>query len=221
MAKARFYPKANRTAQYYGEGNYRMPGVSKLLWHTTETPGGWPGYSGGASAPTLTYDPWKHQWRQHFPIDGSSRALIDSPSTAVAENRDSVVQVEISAYCDPKLAAKYGHAVWNIDDQALNDLADFVVFLHKEWGLPLRNAPVWYPYPKSGWKDSDIRMSGPEYDKFTGILGHMHASSNFHGDPGALNVTSILARAKKKVAPILQTPLQKEFNPWWPKEFGF
>lgn len=211
MAKSRYYPKANRTAQWFGNGNYTMSTVSKLLWHTTETAGGWPGYGGGANAPTLTYDPWKHQWRQHFPLNGSARALSDPGSTAVQENRDSIVQVEISCYCDPNYAKRYGYGVNDLDSEALDDLADFVVFLHKEWDLPLRNAPKWLPYPQS-YGNSSVRMTSSEFDSFTGIVGHQHASGNDHGDPGSLNVAEILKRAKNKVAPAVP----KLFGDWWP-----
>lgn len=195
MGGAIYYPKANRTAQWFG-GGVDMGGVTKLLWHTTETAGGWPAYGGGDSAPQLTYEPWQHKWRQHIRLSHSARALRDPSGTVVRENRDKIVQVEISCYCDPKLYNAHGHAVTRLDAQAIDDLGEFGAFMYAEWGTPLELAPEWREYPRSAWADSPIRMSGPEFDAFTGWLGHQHASGNTHGDPGALAVHAILAAAK-------------------------
>lgn len=216
----KFYPPADTKKQWFGEGNYEMPGVTKLLLHTTETTG-WPGYAGGGTAPTLTYNPWTHEWRQHFPLYGSARALRDPSNTEVRENRDNVVQVEIIAYCDPASAKKYGHFVADLDDKALEDLADFVRFLHENADLPLRSAPVWLPYPAS-YGNSPVRMTSAKYDAFHGVLGHQHASGNSHGDPGALNVERIMQLASgQQVKSVTTKP--KPIPPPFPghDKFGF
>ena len=195
MTRAIYYPPADRTSQWFGSGNSTMPGITKLLWHTTETAGGWPGYGGGGSAPTLTYEPWQHKWRQHFPLNGSARALRDPSGTVVRENRDNIVQVEISCYCDPGLYNRYGHAVTDLDDQAYQDLADFSKFMRDQWGVPLTRRDLSFPpYPES--LSNGLRMSGPQFDAYTGHLGHMHASGNTHGDPGNLDVDRILRLAR-------------------------
>lgn len=199
MAKSRIYPPANRTAQWF-EAKYdrgTFTGIDKLLLHTTET-SGWPAYGGGANAPTLTYNPWNRQWRQHNYLNTSARALQDPSSTAVRENRDNVVQVELIAYCDPKLYAKYGHGVNALPATFYEDMGAFLAFLNKEWGTPIVRAPEWDTFPPS----DSIRMSGPEYDAFRGVLGHQHASGNTHGDPGMTNaqVDRILAVAKRLTA---------------------
>lgn len=171
------YPPANITAQPRPAGGGTFDHVEKLVLHTTETRG-WPGY--GDFSPHLTYDPWQHLWRQHVPLTRSATTLVDGPSTAVRENRDSAIQVEIVAYCDPKLARQYGHFIDDLDDQAVRDLADLAAWLHTHGGLELALAPVWVPFPRT-----PHRMSGPEYDAFRGVLGHEHVSTNQHGDPGA------------------------------------
>ena len=199
MVRARHYPTADRTSQWFGSGNARMPRIDKLVLHTTETAGGWPGYGGGAIAPNFTYEPWRHQWRQHLPVDGSARTLLDSDRTEVRENRDNVVQVEISCYCDPAMRSR-GHFVTDLDERALADLGAFAGWLHTEWGLPLRLAPQWLPYPASAGR-SPVRMSGPEFDAFRGICGHQHVSGNDHGDPGALDVQAILRWAQSGQEP--------------------
>lgn len=200
MAKSRIYPPANRTAQWFEDKYDRgtFTGIDKLLLHTTET-SGWPAYGGGASAPTLTYNPWVRQWRQHNYLNTSARALQDPSSTPVRENRDNVVQVEIIAYCDPKLYAKYGHGVNALPATFYEDMGAFLAFLNKEWGTPIVRAPEWDTFPPS----NSIRMSSAKYDAFRGVLGHQHASGNTHGDPGFTNaqVDRILAVAKRLTTP--------------------
>ena len=206
----RYYPPANHDVQWFGEGNYKMPGITKLLLHTTETMS-WPGYAGGGTAPQLTYDPWRHIWRQHFPLFGSGRALRDPSGTVVRENRDNVLQVEIICYSDEYVARQIGRpdrGVTKLDDDALRDLAELIVFLNRNADVPIKAAPLWLPYPQS-YGNSAARMSGPEYDSFAGVLGHQHASGNSHGDPGALNITRIMELARElsgTVAPATWPP---------------
>jgi len=201
------YPEADHDTQWFGDvfPGATMPRIDKLLLHTTEG-SDWPGYNGGKVAPTLTYHPAKHKWRQHFRINQSSRALADPNLTAVRENRDNVVQVEIVCSCDPEMVKKFGLLdVRNLDDRALRDLGEFAAWLHTEWDLPLVLTPDWLPFPQS-FGTTKVRMTGPEYDAFMGILGHQHAPAgkgddrgNEHGDPGALDVHSILKFALSAV----------------------
>lgn len=199
MTRARAYPPANRTAQWWEDKFTRgtMPTIDKLLLHTTETTT-WPAYDAGAKAPTVTYNPWvpsAQRWRQHNWLNTSARALQDPSSTPVRENRDNVVQVEIIAYCNPASYRKYGHGVNALPDSAYEDLGAFLAFLHREWSVPLARAPKWATYPPP----NSIRMSSATYDAFKGVLGHQHASGNDHGDPGmtAAQVDRILAVAKR------------------------
>lgn len=174
------YPPASHV-QPRPAGGATWDHVEKLVLHTTETRG-WPGYPD--FAPHLTYDPVSHTFRQHVPLTRSSTTLADPSSTAVRENRDFAIQVEIVAYCDPKLAAKYGHGIDDLDDRAVRDLAELAAWLHGHGGLELALAPGWLPFPRSAGATRN-RMSGPDYDAFRGVLGHEHVSGNDHGDPGA------------------------------------
>lgn len=216
MSNSAFYPKADRTSQWFGDGNSIMPTIDKWLLHTAEVPGGFPGYDSGGKAPGTTYDPFVHKWRQHFRINGSARALLDPDGTPVRENRDNVHQTEISCYCDPKYA-KSGKFVTDLDEQAIDDLGEFGAWLHAEWGTPLVLAPLWLPYPES-YGNTNARMTSAEYDAFKGILGHQHASGNDHGDPGALNVQAILASAKAHTTPITDPAKPSKPAPKPPKE---
>jgi hypothetical protein len=196
MAKAKKLSMANATAQWF-QDNY--PGIDmgevleKVLLHSTET-ANWPGYSGGASAPTATIDPWKLEVRQHFDLNVSARALRDPSGTVVRENRDRVVQFEIIGYCDPLLAKEHGHAIRDIPDAGLRLIGQCIAEV-AEWGVPLVAASAWLPFPSS-YGDSSVRMSGPEYDAFRGVLGHQHASGNTHGDPGDIAIATIMHYAR-------------------------
>jgi len=177
--------KANTTAQWYAN---RYPGgtmsrLDKFLLHSTETRS-WPGYGGGASAPTATYHPLRREIRQHFPNEMSARALRDPSGTAVRENRDNVFQLEIIAYSDFNLAKRVG-GLWIGDLTASHfaDIAQMILELGKH-GVPPTSSVKW----KEGQKTyvSGVRLSGPAYDAYKGILAHMHASGNDHWDTGGL-----------------------------------
>ena len=200
--RAVYYPPANRTAQWYADTypGTDMGGVEKFLIHSTEG-NGWPGYDGGAKAPTLTYFPRLRAFRQHFPLNRSARALRDPDGTPVRENRDRVVQLEIVGTCDPM--THRNNPTWayvpELADEHLDDIAALLAFLNVEWGVPLVAAPVWLPYPSS-FGDSAARMSSSEYSAFRGVLAHMHASGNDHGD-ALIDHATLIAKAKAIVNP--------------------
>jgi len=185
MAKALYYPEANRTAQNFA-GAY--PGVifsslRALVLHTTET-SGWPGYSGGASAPTFTalpdYTNKKLLFRQHFPLNMSARALKNL-SGGVNTNTTNVVQIELVGTSDKSGPGMY----WpEAPDWALDSLADFIKFLNVEWGIPKVSTVKWVAYPASYGFNASQRLSGSEWLNYRGILGHQHVAENDHGDPG-------------------------------------
>jgi len=196
------YPKANRTAQWFGNaypGTY-MPVVRKVLLHTTET-GGWPGYAGGASAPQLTFDPRSLAWHQHNYCNWSGRALRDPSNTVVRENQDGVIQIEIIACSDLGFADRYGYLrITQLSDAAIRELGAFIAWAHITFGVPLRAAPLWLAYPAS-YGNTAARMTGPEYDRFEGVLGHQHASGNSHGDPNSIPIGKIMAAAEEDTLP--------------------
>lgn len=197
-----YYPKADRTSQWFAgtfPGTLMSDPLEKLLWHTTEG-SNWPSYERngvkGSVAPQVTYHARAHAFHQHFPINRSARALQDPQGTSVKENRDGVVQVEIVASADRAYAAKHGLLyIADLDEQSIDDLGEFSAWLKREWGVPLEKAPIWLPYPAS-YGNSDARMTSAEYNAFRGHLGHMHASGNSHGDPGAFPIDRVLAAAR-------------------------
>jgi hypothetical protein len=183
---------ANITAQWY-QDNYSgttFPRVDKFLIHTTET-GGWPGYSAGASAPNATYYPKFRQIRQHFGINRSARALRDPSSTAVRENRDNVFQLEIICYSDYRLAVERG-GLWvgDLTDSHMRDIAAMILQIHRDWNLPIQSSVTWRE-GRQTWYDN-VRLTGPQFDAYRGILGHVHASGNTHWDPGGFRYSKLV-----------------------------
>ena len=183
--KAAYYPAANRTAQDFSKA---YPGVAfsslrLLVLHTTET-SGWPSYSGGASAPHFTAYPnastKKLEFRQHFPLTMSARALKNA-SGGVQTNNDNVVQIELIGTCE-----KGGPGMFwaEAPDWALQGLADFIKWLNAEWSIPMTCSATWVSYPASYGFNASQRLSGSEWTNYKGILGHQHVPENDHGDPG-------------------------------------
>ncbi|HEX2242581.1 MAG TPA: hypothetical protein VHK27_04900, partial [Gammaproteobacteria bacterium] len=186
-----YYPKANRTAAWYGN---RYPGSAinpdKMVWHTTET-NGRPGYGSGASAPHLTFDPKSLDWWQHFSLDRSARALRNE-SGGIETNTDGVIQVEIIAYSDETLAAQRGHlAVSDLSQAALRELGNFSAWLATNLDVPLRIDSGWV---RRNYRNPS-RMSYTQWRSFTGHTGHNRVPENTHWDPAALDIDAIMRYA--------------------------
>lgn len=207
MAGPTYYPPANRTAQWFGDAypGTAYPKVEKVVLHSTEGTG-WPGYNDGASAPHLTvmgdFDKKRLIWRQHFHLLRNSRALRNE-SGGVQTNLDGAVQIEIVGTCDRTFATRYPSAaktphlqMWNLPDWAIQGLGDFIWFMHDEHGVPLNVPALWPAYPSSPTLDNQVRMSGPEWNAFRGICGHLHVPENTHLDPGNIPIGEILKAAR-------------------------
>lgn len=192
--KSSFYPKADRTTQWWEKDYTRgvFTKIEKILFHTTETTG-WPSYSKGSIAPTLTYKPATREWRQHNFLDTSARALGDPASTPVRENRDNVIQIEIIWY-----AGQIG----NLPDTAYRDLAEFVAYVRKEWGGPSLN------FANVGGPNDDVHLTNAQYDAFNGLLGHANAPKpSTHWDPGKLDYSKIVKYVRElEKGPVVPTP---------------
>lgn len=211
MSGALYVPGADRTLRWFFKaGAYPnqtlMPRIDKTLLHSTETPkrSGCPGYSGGATAPQITINPWPGYQRmyQHFPIPRAGRALMNPSSTPVSENKDNVFQVEIIGYSDPGYGRQYGCYLPELPDEGLDYLAEMLAFVNKEWPHPTTLPSTWPLYKVSSWAAMNAaRMSSSEYDAHRGMLAHLHASGNTHGDV-ALNIRAL----KAKVDALLTTP---------------
>lgn len=185
---------ANTSAQWFG-GKY--PGRTMkprfIILHTTEG-NGWPGYSGGGSAPHLTITPdtkaKKLVVRQHFRLDRTARALIG------AEANDGGIQIELvgtSGWAtseNPNRPYTVGFSWPKAPAWAITALGKIVGQLARDHGIPL-SAPWTFP----SWKTSN-RASWAAYRRARGIIGHTHVPGNDHTDPGALPISRIIAAAK-------------------------
>lgn len=218
---AQYYPPANRTKAWYEDnfGGSAME-VNANTWHSTEGLN-LPSYGGGGSAPNLTAVPLiadrRLAWYQHFRIDTSSRALVNSPG-GVETNTNNNVQVEIVGTCDEKhrktwtIGGKTYRAgvdyiyMGDLPDWLIDDLADYCVWLYKEHKVPLTSGLVFKAYPGSYGKNNGVRLTGAEANKFKGHLGHQHWPENDHGDPGAFPMANILKRAKEKLGEQEEAP---------------
>jgi hypothetical protein len=204
------YPGAIRGTHWYGdtyEGSLMDPNV--LCLHTTEGTGV-VSYSNGAEAPNLTGLPLismeKLEMYQHFALNRSARALVNA-SGGVETNTLNVIQLELVGTCDPahktswgKLKAGVDYIYWpDAPEWAYDELAEVIAWLHLNEGIPLTGPDKWLPYPSS-YGATSVRMSYAEWNKFSGICGHMHAPENWHGDPGSIPFGKILAKAKTIVA---------------------
>lgn len=203
-------------------GPQKYPGASTVYWHqgryggtpmevnvgclhTTEGTTV-PTYAGGASAPNFTALPdfraKKLKWYQHFDFDMSSRALRNL-SGGVQTNTLNVVQIELVGTCD--LAHRIGwngakagvnYLYWpDAPDWALKELAKFVRWAHDHHGVRMETSVHFKAYPSS-YGNNGVRLSGSQWTRYLGWLGHQHVPEQDHGDPGDLEIAKVLAFAK-------------------------
>lgn len=195
------YPGASTAYWYQGKypGNAMESNV--VVWHTTEGTS-LPSYSGGSSAPNFTAVPdftnKKIKWYQHFDFDTSARALMNK-SGGVETNTANAVQVEIVGTCDPATHKKWGSTKHlytpELPDWVIRDLAAFAKWAHQNHGVKLESVVTFKAYPSS-YGSNGVRLTGSQWGKFYGHLGHQHVPENDHGDPGAFPMKKILDRAK-------------------------
>lgn len=207
------YPGAVASGASWYQDNYGgdKQEVNVIVLHTTEGTN-LDGYQGGAVAPNFTAVPdfanKKLKWYQHFDFDTSSRALVNLAG-GVETNTNNVCQVELVGTCDPtthKKWAKYQHIYWpEAPEWALDELAKFLAWANKNHNVPLVGPAKWAPYPSSYANGAGQRMTGTQWNAFKGICGHQHVPENVHGDPGALDFKTLVAKAKALVTPVTPT----------------
>ncbi|QNP75700.1 hypothetical protein IAG44_11370 [Streptomyces roseirectus] len=204
MSGPQNYPGADRGHWYQTKYGGSSMEVNVVVLHTTEGRS-LPDYQGGASAPNLTALPdlaaKKLRWYQHFQIDVSSRALVNSPG-GVQTNTLNVCQVELVGTCDPELHGKWKanntpHLYWpQAPEWALREVARFLSWMHHQHGVPLRGPSSWPSYPTSAGNRGGQRMSHDRWNGFRGICGHMHVPENcVHPDTPVLRADLTWQRA--------------------------
>lgn len=192
------------------------PDRTVVVLHTTEG-FSWPTYNGGSTAPNLTGLPplfnmkkgiriRKGKWRQHFPLNKSSRALANK-SGGVETNTLNAIQLELIGTCDPANAKSWGGkgVYWAGKDYVywpkatkvqLNFVARMLADIHEQTGLRLLTEVKWAAYPGSYGEKNPNRLTFAQWRKTVGVVGHQHVPENSHGDPGDINITYILRRAR-------------------------
>ena len=164
---------------------FAFTGAPKLCWHTTE--GGSVAGALGAYAPYpphLIVNPLSGEKLQHISLDLAAYSAMDN------NDRQHLIQLEVVGF------AASSHT-W--PDWVLRWLADNVVRpIRDAVGVPDR-ALRFYGAGEGitlASENSPIRLSENALRQFSGHVGHQHLSSpDSHWDPGALNITKILAFA--------------------------
>lgn len=144
-------------------------GGHKLVWHTTEgnsLSGALGALRSKRAAAHFVIDPRTGQTVQLIPLNRAARALAHpaGPET----NRANAIQVEIVGF-----AADTGK--WQ--DEHYLRLAALAVLIGHRFSIPRRNANgVSFSNPH--------RLSGTDFYRASGHIGHCHVPGNDHTDPG-------------------------------------
>jgi peptidoglycan hydrolase-like protein with peptidoglycan-binding domain len=208
------FPWADATTQFW-DGKYPNQtytgGKPIGLLHSTET-GTWPGYGAGSSAPhlTLRFDPKARTIaaRQHYSTTRPSRALVNRAG-GVQTNNARVFQIELIGSCDLTFAKKHGYLYLPdlLEEAWARDaLAAVLAAVSESLGIPLTSSVVWANYPGSYGEKAAQRLTGAQWEAYTGWLGHQHAPENDHGDPGDIPIAEILAAAGGDPTAVIAPP---------------
>lgn len=201
MAKALYYPLADRVTQDFSALAVFDIDPDACLWHSTEG-SSWPDYEAGKKAPHLTLlldfsKPRSCKWRQHFPFNRNSRALVNLEG-GVQTNGNHVVQIEIVATSgwasaeNPSAPYKVYPKISDLPDWLLREIGRFAAFMHIEWKVPLKQVK-----PFVAWNAKRPTLTDDEWLHMAGHVGHQHAPENTHTDPGELDMPRIIWHAQQ------------------------
>lgn len=182
---------------------YTDAGEPKGCLHTTES-SDWPGYRGWKVNPHITVKPIPGKGIDaecNVPLNYASFALRNEAG-GVQTNRDNVVQFELIGTCEK---GGPGYFWPEADDAVLLALAELIVEISRLRGIPMRCLPF-ESYPDSYGKGNGVRLSGAEFDRYSGWLGHQHVVENSHGDPGAFPWARMLRLHAEKHKPAKPAP---------------
>lgn len=168
-------------------------GSRKLLLHSTEgftVEGALGAYRQNNSWPTLTVDCPRRRVVRHLADTVAARSLRNR-SGGVETNRDGtiLIQIELMGFAgSPETIGSREDLVW-LGTEVVGPLC-------KRNSIPLTSSVRWAPYPSSYGLNATQRLSPAAWDGYSGVLGHMHAPENDHGDPGAIDIETILSAAR-------------------------
>ena len=195
--------------RYPGATLNHGPERTVVVLHTTEG-FSWPTYNGGSTAPNLTGLPpirlRRGKWRQHFPLNKSSRALANK-SGGVETNTLNAIQIELIGTCDPKHRVSWdGKGVYKAGKDYVywpeatkrqrNFVARMLADISEQTGMRLTTSVIWKAYPGSYGEKNPNRLTFAEWRNTVGVVGHQHVPENSHGDPGNINIFYMLDKAR-------------------------
>lgn len=175
---------------------YTDEGEPKGLLHTTEGKT----YASAKSAYTInnswphmtaTYERGFFQLYQHNPITLAARSLRNLPG-GVETNRDRIFQIELVGTADINKKDTWGtQYVENFPVAYLDGIAKTMRWAEAQLLIPPVCTLTFKSYPSS-FGNNGVRLTGPQFDSYSGWLGHQHAPENDHGDPGLINIKYLL-----------------------------
>jgi hypothetical protein len=173
-------------------------GGHKFIVHTTEgssLDGAFTTLAQNNDAPHFILEVKNGQKRlvQCIPINRAARAL-EHPSGTLETNRANCIQVEVVGFTDETAATKAGHLelfVPNWSQQIYKAIHDLMFWTHQNFGVPMESD---HPFPGN---PGFARLSQQDFVNAVGLLGHCHAASNSHTDPGPLNAGLVVKGPKK------------------------
>lgn len=176
-------------------GQMNGDGSRKLLLHDTEgstIEGAIGAYRKNNSWPTLTVDCRRRRVVRHLADTVAARSLRNR-SGGVETNRDGTVliQIEIVGFAN------------NRDGSMFSSREDYLWFgrtvvgpLCRRNRIPLTSSVRWVRYPQSYGIGAAQRLSGAQWDAYSGVLAHQHCPENDHGDTGLIDIDLILSAAR-------------------------
>ena len=123
----------------------------------------------------------------HWPLP--SKSLRNLAGGVQTNNRGRVWQVEVVGRAA---------SIPNYPDAWHYNLARYLIDRARDIGCPIEFPKPFLAFPAS-YGATSVRMSGPEWLRATGIIGHMHVPENTHGDPGDISRT--IAHIQRIIAP--------------------
>lgn len=196
-----WYPVATKD-EFANSGGFLEGFAWRGVLHTTEGSS----YAGARSvyaksrvAPhfTVSFESGVFKVWQHIPLNKSARALAH-PAGTVETNRARCIQIEIVAS-----AATSG----TLQREYLNGIGKLMRWCETNTGIE-RRALKFYS-DKEGIvlarDTSPVRLSTPDWTKFSGWCGHQHVPFNSHWDPGDIDIDYLLS-VDIGVRPVIDPP---------------
>jgi hypothetical protein len=183
---------AKRTVVFPGAGFY-YEGPWRVVLHSTEGPtvaGALATYKRTGDYPHLTVGDTIEQSCSFL----TAATALQNLSGGVETNRLPCIQIEIVGFAAEFPGMSVATRINLI--QVMRDLQEAFNILPE--------APAFKAYPSSYGANNGVRFSADQWRNFGGWCGHQHVPENLHGDPGNLDIQSLIA---------MITPVQPEPTP--------